>query len=589
MFFTHFIIGLIVSSFTVIMVLLTRKVFHNQLSSKWRYHLWFLLFMALSLPFLPNSVLHVGSQIVSLDMNQSDKIMTSTSSMEQTEIKTGDWMQDFSLSVNKNNPELLNNLLMYFWVIGVLVLIIVNVHAWMKMNRIKHSTSETRNEELLSLFHQCKQELHVKKELVLGESQLVQSPTTFGLIRTYIVLPNHSKEWLSKEEIKYIFLHELHHYKSRDVLSNYAIVLFQILYWFNPLVWFAFREMRLDREIACDTAVLHHLDESSRVKYGNTIIHFLDRTKSRYLPLTNHFFGSKVQIKKRVEKIASFTKESKVLRFKSAVIFLLVGLIVVSQIPLVSVFAADDERYYFHGKHTAYEDLSPYFEDYEGSFVLFDMKNDQYHIYNKDKSTRRVSPNSTYKIYSALLALESNVISRNDSSLKWNGIEYPYDAWNQDQNLYTAMSHSVNWYFQHIDKKVQLDSIYENLKEIGYGNLDVSGGVEQFWMESSLKISPIEQVQLLTSFYKNKWGFKDQNVETVKDAILLEEKGSTRLSGKTGTGRVNERNVNGWFIGYVEDVDNTYVFATNIQNGRNASGSIAADITLSILNAKGIY
>ncbi|MBT2674754.1 hypothetical protein J7E95_28885 [Streptomyces sp. ISL-14] len=69
---------------------------------------------------------------------------------------------------------------------------------------------------------------------------------------------------------------------------------------------------------------------------------------------------------------------------------------------------------------------------------------DQYRIYNKNISTMRVSPDSTFKIYSALFGLESNVITSENSTIKWNGIQNPYDSWNMDHNLSTAMTNFSN-------------------------------------------------------------------------------------------------------------------------------------------------
>ncbi|NMF00917.1 BlaR1 family beta-lactam sensor/signal transducer [Aneurinibacillus aneurinilyticus] len=363
-----------------------------------------------------------------------------------------------------------------------------------------------------------------------------------------------------------------------------------MLYWFNPFVWIAFREMRLDREIACDIAVLNSLDEHCYAEYGNAIINFVDRaSQPRNFVLANQLNSSKEQIKKRIEKIASFTTESKLLKLKSIAIFMLVGVFVVSQAPLVSVMVDDNNRYDFKNERTAYEDLSEYFVGFEGSFVLYNLKADQYSIYNENKSKLRVSPDSTYKIFSALFGLESNVITNENSTIKWNGIKYPYVSWNMNQNLSTAMKNSVTWYFQDLDKRINLDKMQAYLNQIGYGNCNLSGGIGQYWIESSLKVSPVEQVQLLKAFYTNQFGFEEKNVRTVKDAIILEEKDGVRLSGKTGTGSVNNKNINGWFIGYVEIKDNTYFFATNIQNEGNTNGSKAAEITLSILRDKGIY
>src|SRR5699024_2877885 len=104
--------------------------------------------------------------------------------------------------------------------------------------------------------------------------------------------------------------------------------------------------------------------------------------------------------------------------------------IIASQAPIVSAMAYDDNRHDFKNDSAVYEDLGEYFSGYEGSFVLYDLRADQYTIYNKNKSSLRVSPDSTYKIYSALFALESNVITGENSMIKWNGKTYPYDAWN---------------------------------------------------------------------------------------------------------------------------------------------------------------
>ena len=109
-------------------------------------------------------------------------------------------------------------------------------------------------------------------------------------------------------------------------------------------------------------------------------------------------------------------------------------------------------------------------------------------------------------------------------------------------------------------------------------------------MESSLKISPIEQVQLLYQLEENQWGFKAENINAVKKAILIDVQKNGRLYGKTGTGMINGKNVNGWFIGFVDKGDDRFYFAINIQNmDGQAQGSKAAEIAKQILHHKKIY
>lgn len=590
MFFTHFVISFVVSSFTIAAIMLIKKLFQKQLSAKWHYNLWFLLFIALMLPFISSHLFSFGNNFHLFDVNQSDGISPSAMTTGDQEVGNVNWLQDFSISINRASPAYLNIVLALIWIAGILVMAGLTMHAWLKVKNIKRTTSNLKNKEVLVLFEQCMQDLKISRHLIVGESPLVSSPMTFGLLKTYVVFPTHFDEWLSLKDIRYIILHELNHIKYKDIVTNYLIVIYQVVYWFNPLVWLAFREMRSDREIACDMAVLHSLDERCYAEYGNTIIKVVDRASHfKNFALTNQFNGPKQQIRKRIERIASFTADSKLLKLKSIAIFMLVAILVASQAPLVSVMANDHNRYDFTSDRTMHEDLSDYFSGYKGSFVLYDLKADQYRIYNENQSKLRVSPDSTYKIYLALFGLDSNVITRENSSMPWNGTHYPFDSWNKDQTLFKAMQNSVNWYFQDLDKIIQQDKIQVYLNQIGYGNRNLSGGIGQYWLESSLEISPVEQVQLLKAFYTNQFGFKEKNVQTVKDSIRLEEKDGALLSGKTATGTVNKKMINGWFIGYVETKDDVYFFATNIQNEENANGSKAAEITLSILKDKGIY
>jgi bla regulator protein BlaR1 len=220
---------------------------------------------------------------------------------------------------------------------------------------------------------------------------------------------------------------------------------------------------------------------------------------------------------------------------------------------------------------------------------LYDLSANQYTIYNKERSLTRVSPDSTYKVYDSLIALETNIITKDQNTIDWNSTKYPYEVWNRNQNLSSALKNSVNWYFQELDKKIGRNNLQNYFTRMNYGNCDLSGDISSYWLESSLKISPVEQVQLLKAFYTNELQFNKLNIDTVKSALLLSERNGASLSGKTGSGTVNQKNMNGWFIGYVESKGNTYVFATNIQSGTNPCGSEAEKITLSILNAKKIY
>ena len=204
-------------------------------------------------------------------------------------------------------------------------------------------------------------------------------------------------------------------------------------------------------------------------------------------------------------------------------------------------------------------------------------------------ASTRVSPNSTYKIYDALLGLESGIITPEHSTFTWNGEPYPFHSWEADQDLTSAIHNSVNWYFQEIDSQAGFEAVRTFLQTINYGNQNTGTNLNLYWTDFSLKISPIEQVELLQDFYHNNFHFDCKNIQAVKKALLLSTTSSGSLYGKTGTGRVNGKDVNGWFIGYIETSNNTYYFATNIQSSSGATGSQATEITESVLSNLGIW
>ena len=296
-------------------------------------------------------------------------------------------------------------------------------------------------------------------------------------------------------------------------------------------------------------------------------------------------------MKRRIMNIASYEKPTLKKRLKGIVAFLLTSVLLFGLAPFVSTYAADETHYQQNvsQKNVSKIDFSDYFGEYEGCFVLYDLKNDAWKIHDKERASLRVAPNSTYKIYSALFGLENDIITPESSLIQWNGENYPFEAWNKDQTLQSAMTSSVNWYFQSIDEQLGAGSIQNHLQKIGYGNENLNGDFSSYWMESSLKISPIEQVELLTKLYNNDLGFAPKNIKAVKDSIHIASSDTGDFYGKTGTGRVKGQDVNGWFIGFVERADNTYFFASNIHAKDHADGSTAAKIAMTILSDMSIW
>ena len=181
-------------------------------------------------------------------------------------------------------------------------------------------------------------------------------------------------------------------------------------------------------------------------------------------------------MERRIKIIASYNRPSVRKKIKGVILFSVMALIFVGTAPALTTYGSGTE-------HTdraisvtdiAEPDLSGYFTGCSGSFVLYDLRNDQWSIFNRKLASERVSPDSTYKIYDALFALEEKVITPENTTLVWSGEEYPFEEWNRDQTLNSAMDASVNWYFQSLDQQTGKDVLQSYLQEIGYGNENIT-------------------------------------------------------------------------------------------------------------------
>lgn len=576
-------------------LLIAKWVFRNNLSSRMQYNLWLLLLGLLAVPFIPFRLIsfpQIFSWLSSVRNSSASHADVGANNVMDTGLSgTTNWMNDFALSVNKDTPSVTGYILLGIWIVGMLAMMILVIKSSLRLRTIKRSALPLQNPEVRRLYNKCLNEMKITRNIPVYSTAFLKSPIIVGFLKPCIYLPIHLISDYHESDMRYMLLHELQHYRHKDAIANYLMNFAGVLYWFNPFVWFALREMRNDREVACDTSVLKMLEEDDYEDYGNTLINFIEKVSFSPFPFAANLSGNMKQMKRRIINIASYEKPTFCKKLKGMTAFILTTVLIMGLTPFISTYAADESRYQWKSssENISYVDFSKYFGKYEGSFVLYDLRNDVWSIHDIKHATLRVAPDSTYKIYDALFGLEEGVITPQDSFIAWNGENYPFEAWNADQTLQSAMASSVNWYFQSVDEQLGTTSVYDYIKEIGYGNKNMSGDFSTYWMESSLKISPIEQVELLTQLQNNNFGFAPENINAVKDSICLSSSDAGTFYGKTGTGRVDGQDVNGWFIGYIETADNTYFFATNIGADSDATGGNATEITMSILSDMNIW
>ena len=170
-----------------------------------------------------------------------------------------------------------------------------------------------------------------------------------------------------------------------------------------------------------------------------------------------------------------------------------------------------------------------------GTIVVIDERAGDNRAYDKARAQKRYSPASTFKIPHALFALDAGVVKDEFQVFPWDGKKRYYDFWNKDQDLRSSMRDSVVWVYQQFALAIGERKEKEYLKKINYGNTEFSGLVQEFWLNGSLKISAIEQVEFLQKLYRNELPFSVEHQRLVKDIMIVEAQKYWILRAKTGT------------------------------------------------------
>ena len=208
----------------------------------------------------------------------------------------------------------------------------------------------------------------------------------------------------------------------------------------------------------------------------------------------------------------------------------------------------------------------------KGTFLLYDLKKNQYIGYDLKRANTGFLPASSYKIFNSLVALETGAVRDETEVLKWDGIERGIKwngtvrnvpSWNQDQNMRDAIKNSTVWFYQEMARRIGQEKMQKYIKQARYGNMNIGGGIDRFWLDGKLRITAKEQIEFLIKLYQNKLPFSGRSISIVKDIILNEKTDKYVLRAKTGWAFDVTPQI-GWWVGYVERDGNAYFFAMNI-------------------------
>jgi len=237
--------------------------------------------------------------------------------------------------------------------------------------------------------------------------------------------------------------------------------------------------------------------------------------------------------------------------------------------------------------------LKKYFDssNVDGCFSLLDNATGEITLYNMKLDTQRVLPASTFKIVNSLIGLETGKIIDEKMIIKWDGVKRRNEDWNKDLTMEQAFKVSAVPYYQEVARRIGRDTMKLWIDSLHYGNMDISGPIDSFWLNNTLKISPDEQLGLVNKLYFDQLPFSKRAQQIVRDVMMQENNTLYKLSYKTGWGFDESGNSIGWIVGWIEENRHVYLFVTEVRStDKNIDmPKVRMKITKGILSELGFF
>jgi beta-lactamase class D len=186
-----------------------------------------------------------------------------------------------------------------------------------------------------------------------------------------------------------------------------------------------------------------------------------------------------------------------------------------------------------------------------GTFALFEPMAERHRVLDTARAQRRFLPASTFEIANALIGLEVGSIADENEVFRWDGKPKPFAAWERDQTLAPGMRESAVWMFQEVARRTGRARMREWLERLEYGNRDISGGIDLFWLQGALRISAMEQVAFLHRLAEGRLPMTQRAQRLVRQALVVEKTREHTLYAKTGTVPSGREAVT-WWVGWIE-------------------------------------
>ena len=202
-----------------------------------------------------------------------------------------------------------------------------------------------------------------------------------------------------------------------------------------------------------------------------------------------------------------------------------------------------------------------------GVFVALDARTGRTVTNDPARAAVRYLPCSTFKIPNSLISLECGAVADVDTVIPWDRVERSRPEWNRDTVMRDALPRSTVWFYQELARRVGAERMQAWLQRLAYGNADIGGGIDRFWLDGALRISALEQLDFLRRFRDHQLPFRPEVQAAVLEILIADHRDGWVLRGKTGTALEGDHGL-GWYVGWVETAQGPVYFALNLDTDR---------------------
>jgi beta-lactamase class D len=205
------------------------------------------------------------------------------------------------------------------------------------------------------------------------------------------------------------------------------------------------------------------------------------------------------------------------------------------------------------------------------AFEVYEQAKERAFLYNKPMGNKRLIPASTFKIFLCLVALETSVAPSEEMQIIYDGKPSGKPEWDQTLNMVQALEVSSEPYFRTLAQRIGKTELQHWLDSVQYGNKKIGALPEDCWHDSSLLITPDEQVGFMKRLYFDQLPFSKRAQRIVRTMMLRETVAKKyKWYHKTGTYQKPDR-LCSWVVGFIEDSTNHPYFYSNYYETKDTS------------------